>query len=33
MDWQLTEEQELIVKMAREFAQQEVAPRAAEVDK
>lgn len=33
MDFQLTEEQELIIKMAQEFAQTEVAPKAAEVDK
>jgi len=33
MDYQLTEEQELIINMAREFAETEVAPKAAEVDK
>lgn len=33
MNFQLTEEQELIVKMAREFAEKEVAPKAAEIDK
>ncbi|ATW27495.1 acyl-CoA dehydrogenase [Candidatus Formimonas warabiya] len=33
MDLQLTEEQELIIKMAREFAETEVGPKAAEVDK
>ncbi|MEL7565325.1 MAG: acyl-CoA dehydrogenase [Dehalobacterium sp.] len=33
MDFQLTEEQELIIKMAKEFAENEVAPKAKEVDK
>ncbi|MEL7566542.1 MAG: acyl-CoA dehydrogenase [Dehalobacterium sp.] len=33
MDYQLTEEQELIINMAREFAETEVAPKATEVDK
>lgn len=33
MDFQLTEEQELIIKMAKEFAETEVQPKAKEVDK
>lgn len=33
MDLQISEEQELVIKMAREFADKEVAPLAAEIDK
>jgi butyryl-CoA dehydrogenase len=33
MDFKLSEEQELIINMAKEFAEREVAPKAKEVDK
>ena len=33
MDFDLTEEQRLILKTARDFAQREIAPKAAEIDK